>query len=297
MATKPKADVEILSFYGGKVKLEKKPWGDHFRVTRIDEEGKKHSLLSVTRATKRLDKSAPLITWAVGLTCAHVRSFIELSKSSSFSKEEIFLMVDEASKKHQEVKESGGTVGGKIHEFAEAFAHSKISNQPVPILKNYSLPDAEENRKVMNGISAFLDWYNKNDVEFVNMESIVYYNSFFAGDTKEGEIVIEFWGIRDLFARVNGKMTVVDYKTGKAIYTDQRYQLAAYNQAHNSNIDNISKAEQGLILNFNKETGELVEGVFSLEEMALDFTFGFWGLYLTSIREEALEKERLAKKK
>ena len=298
-AKKPKADVEILSFYGGKVKLEKKPWGDHFRVTRIDEDGSRHSIISVTRVIKRLDKSQPLIIWAVGLTCGYVRSKIELSKATSFTKEEIFSLVNEASTKYTEAKESGGTVGGKIHDFAEAFAKSKVENTIPPELKHFTLPDAEENRKVMNGINAFLDWYNEEDVEFLKMEDILYYNSFYAGDTKEGEIVVEFWGIRDLFARVNGVLTNVDYKTGKAIYTDQRYQLSAYNKSHNTNMpDNKgSEAQQGLILNFNKETGELVKGYFTPEEMELDFTFGFCGLYFTSAREEALEKERLAKKK
>lgn len=296
-AKKTKADVEILSFYGGKVRLEKKPWGDHFRVTRIADDGTKHSLISSTRVTKRLDKSAPLIIWAVGLTCTHIRSNIEMSKSSSFTKDEIFSLVSEASTKHTEAKESGGTVGGKIHDFAEAFAHSKVNGTPYPNLKDFVMENPEENRKVENGISSFLDWYNSNKIEFIKMENIVYYNSFYAGDTKEGEIVVEFWGIQDLFARVNNVLTVVDYKTGKSIYTDQRYQLASYFTAYNKNPDNVDKAQQGLILNFNKETGDLVTGTFTPEEMELDFTYGFRGLYFTSIREEALEKERLAKKK
>lgn len=299
MTTKAtKKPIETVSFYGGRALIEKKPWGDHFRFTlQVDGGEKRNGILSATGVTKYLDKSQALLPWAVGLVGSHMTSTFEARAGETFSKEEIFLVVREAVLKPEEAKVAGGKTGDAIHDYAHAFAKAEIAGDTLPEVPKLADMPEEERQKALNGINAFLDFYNGHDVEFLEMEKLVYYNSLLAGDTKEGEEVIEYLGILDLLARVDGKVGVWDYKTGKRVYTDQRYQLSGYRKAWNSNPDNkkLLCAESG-VLSFSKETGELTVCRVSNEESAKDFK-AFLGLHAVALREKELEAERVKEKK
>lgn len=283
----------MVSFYGGRALIEKKPWGDHFRFTIDGRSG----ILSATGVTKYLDKSQALLPWAVGLVGSHMTSTFEARNGDTFSKEEIFLVVREAVLKPEEAKVAGGKTGDAIHDYAHAFAKADITNSPLPEVPKLEDMPEEERQKALNGINAFLDFYNGHEVEFLQMEQLVYYNSFLAGDTKAGEEVIEYLGILDLLARVDGKVGVWDYKTGKRVYTDQRYQLSGYRKAWNSNPDNAKLlCEESGVLSFSKETGELTVCRVSNEESEKDFK-AFRGLHAVALREKELEAEYRNNKK
>ena len=72
----PARPSEIVSFYGGQVQIEKKPWGDHYRFFKIVGSEKLSGLLSATSITKHLDKSKALLPWAVDLVGSHIRTTI-----------------------------------------------------------------------------------------------------------------------------------------------------------------------------------------------------------------------------
>lgn len=288
---KAKTNVEVVSFYGGRVNIEKKPWGDHYRFTIDGRSG----ILSCTGVTKFLDKSQALLPWAVGLVGSHVTSTFEARTSEAFSKEEIFLVVNEAIRKPEEAKVAGGKTGDAIHDFAHEFALADIAGKPFPKIPKMEGMPQEEKDKALNGINAFLDFYNQHDVEFLQMEKLVYYNSLLAGDSKPDEEVVEYLGIIDLLARVDGKVGLWDYKTGKRVYTDQRYQLSGYVKAWNSQSEFV-KCEESGVLSFSKETGDLTVCRVSLEESELDFK-AFRGLHAVAMREKTLEAERIKEKK
>lgn len=275
--------------------IEKKKWGDHFRFKRVWGD-KKDSILFATSITKNLDKSRALLPWAINLVGSHILQGCVGKKT--FHPDEVIALVQEAMQKPEEAKVKGGSTGDIIHNFAHEFAKHILDpkNHNMPSISHLDDQKDDEHRKALNGINAFMDWYASRKIEFVAMEEVVYYNSLLAGDTKEGEHVIEFGGIIDLLAKVNGRLGVWDYKTGKAIYSDQRYQNAGYLKAYNSN-PKYGKALFGGILNFGKETGELVLGEYTLEEIYRDYVFGFKGLYLATVREKELEAEREALKK
>lgn len=282
------------SFYNGRAVIEAKPWGDHFRfIVSVDGEKPRSGILSATGVVKLLDKSQALLPWAVGLVGSHVTSTFDARSGSSFSKEEIFMVVGEAVRKPEEAKIAGGKTGDIIHEFAHKFAKADIARTIPPKIPHEAiaqLPEEEKN-KVLNGINAFLEFYNGNDVEFLEMEKLVYYNSLLAGDSKEGEDIVEYLGIIDLLAKVNKKVGVWDYKTGKKVYSDQRYQLSCYLKAWNSNPDNKKrKCTESGVLSFNKETGELTICKVTNEESERDFR-AFSGLYAVAKREKELKAE------
>lgn len=276
--------------------IEKKPWGDHYRFKRIWGD-KKDSIFFATHITEKLDKSRALLPWAIELVGSHVINGLSTEIDKQFNRDEIVALVTQAMLKPDEAKVAGGNTGTAIHTFAHEFALATMGRTALyPTVDHLDPEKSDEDRKILNGINAFLDWFNSHKVEFVAMEEVVYYNSLLSGDTKEGEPVIEFGGIMDLLAKVDGLLGVFDYKTGKAIYSDQRYQNSGYFKAYNANPTQGQAVFAG-ILNFGKETGELILGRYDKNEVGRDYDFGFKGLYLASVREKELKDERDALKK
>jgi hypothetical protein len=90
----------------------------------------------------------------------------------------------------------------------------------------------------------------------------------------------------DLIAKVNGTLEVLDYKSSKGVYSEQQYQTSSYLKGFNSGkTKGLAKRER--ILNFNKETGELIEKVTEPEESSKNFG-AFLGLYAVALREREL---------
>jgi hypothetical protein len=287
---KEKVIPQTFSFYGGKAIIEKKPWGAHYSHRR---QGEKKTLISVTGITKKLDKSGALIPWAVGLVCTEITAKVEIGGAErQYSKDEVMAMVEEARRAPETAKVSGGTTGTFIHDFAEAFAKAKIAGTELPTLDHLN-PEIEEQQKALNGINAFLDWNLENEVEYLEMEKMFYYNSFLAGDTKEGEELIEYFGYADLVARVNGRLAMIDYKSSKGIYSEQKYQLRGYSHARDKEIlavgvaDTIGLTDCDMVVNFNKLTGELMTEIVEQEDRDKNLK-AFLGLYQVAVREKEL---------
>lgn len=290
MATKEKTPVQTFSFYGGQAIIEKKPWGANYTHRR---QGEKKTLLSVTSITKKLDKSGALIPWAVNLACASILSQLESAGSDAkFGKEEITLMVEEARRSPETAKVEGGQAGQFIHDFAHAFALAKINGTDIPNLDHLD-PQNEVHQRALNGISGFLDWYNENEVEFMDMEKMFYYNSLLAGDTKEEDPIIEYFGYADLVAKVNGRVALIDYKSSKGIYSEQKYQARAYSFARDKEIQAVGVSDVApltdcdMIVNFNKTTGDLMTETIEQEDREKNIE-AFLGLYKVAVREKEL---------
>lgn len=282
---------DIRSFYGGRVQIEVKPWGDYFRYIKVGTTG---GMLSPSAITKNLDKSRALLPWAGNLICTHITSYFEGKSGEMFHRDEIFQIVAEAKLKPEEKKEEGGTSGDMIHDYAHEFAKAVIAGTELPKFDHLDEKNEVE-LKAIKGINAFLQFYNDNDVEFIKMEEPIYYNSFLAGESDENNLV-EFAGRMDLFARINGQLEVVDYKSSKGVYSDQRYQVSGYFKAWNTNASKDQQAKGYRILNFSKETGELIQKFVPAEEVEEDFK-AYKGLYAVALRERVFEAEYQLSKK
>lgn len=285
---------DTYSFYDGKAVLKKRMYGTAPSFRRVDGQD---TILSVTRCTGKLDKSKALIPWSVGLVGTHIRSHFESLDAPHFMRDEILMVVGEAILAPDRAKEAGADTGTLIHDYAHEFAQMKIDGKKgTPSLKHLDEKN-EEHVKALNGIYAFLEWYNSNDVQFLEMEKMVYYNSRLAGDSAMEDPIVEFYGYIDLIARVNGELVVVDYKSSKGVYNEQRYQVAAYKMAFNAPLKGGSEfALSSQIVNFNKLTGELITKKIGEGESELDYA-AFLGLYAVSCRERVLEKEYKDSKK
>jgi len=70
--------------------------------------------------------------------------------------------------------------------------------------------------KAYNSFRKYLDWEKENDVETIFVESPLVSEKY------------KYGGTIDCYAKVNGKLTLLDLKTSKAIYPTMIMQLAAY---------------------------------------------------------------------
>lgn len=228
------------TLYGGDVVIDFYPDSHRYKLV-----GNKDYLISVTSATGVIDKSRFLIPWAVSLTAAHMRQYLEESTENRFTKEELWPVIEEATTQHTVKKEEAATIGNQVHDFAAQFALAKGTGSELP-----GIPE-EADERVIAGINAFLDWYNANSVQFQAVEQLVYSRAH------------EYVGHFDVLAEVNGIPTVIDYKTGRGMYNEFFYQVSGYLHAHNEEHGGI---EQSMILHFDKETGAVSSKILTKED-------------------------------
>lgn len=212
----------VTKLYNGEVEVTFLPNSHRYQVN-----GK--SVIGVTSITGILDKPA-LIYWATGLARDYLSNLLE--RGSKITREEIFT----ACNLHADKKEKAATIGSYVHKFAEDYANAYINGTPKPIiLDNLDI-------EIINGINAFLEFIITHKVEFISTERFVYSRKH------------NFCGKCDAIALVDGKYTLVDYKTSNGIYNEHLYQVSGYSIALEE--EDQKKFDQHIILKFGKETGE-----------------------------------------
>lgn len=246
------------SLYGGEVLIDFYPESHRYKM-----QGRKDYLISATACTGIIDKSRFLIPWAVNLAGTFLKQYVETA--SQITAEELLPIIDEALKQHTIKKEEAGSIGDLVHAWAESFAKAQIENSPMPEISD----DLDE--RVINGINAFLDWYNAHNVKFIHSELMVYSKQY------------GFVGIADAIAEFNGRKMLFDYKTGKAIYNEHLYQVAGYRGAYE---EEHGKLDGAMILHFDKETGNL-----SMRELIDEDQEKNYPVFLSCLTIKQREKE------
>lgn len=226
------ANKEQHSLYGGEIQVEFYPDSHRYKM-----KGERTYLVSVTAATGILDKPA-LIPWAVGVDLAHIKQYLEERAGQKFTLEELEPIIEEARNKHTEKKEQAATFGDYVHDYAQNFAVALINGSQQPEIN----PEWPE--EALQGISAFLEWFNAHEVHFHAAEKLVY--------SKEWNIV----GKADAVAKVDGDHFLIDYKTSKGVWPEHYYQAAAYHKMWNEEHGKELELSGAKILHFSKEDGQ-----------------------------------------
>ncbi|HPQ42907.1 MAG TPA: hypothetical protein PKZ42_01670 [Syntrophales bacterium] len=186
--------------------------------------------ISVTGATSIVDKSRPLIFWAVGLMRDHLLEIVENGKAILSDN------ILEASKLHQQKKEEAANKGSEVHNWIEQYINSKLK-------KNTEKPTMPKDEQILNGVLAFLDWEKQHKVKFLATEKLIY--------SKKHNYV----GLMDAKAKIDGRVCVVDFKTSSGLYNEMRYQVAAYQGADEEETGEQYTGNRWLI-RFDKNTAE-----------------------------------------
>lgn len=190
---------EFLEFelYKGKTKGKFYPNSHAYYV-----DGKRKT--GVTTYLGIVDKSRPLIYWAVGL----FKDFLLENLQDGITEEHI----NEGSKLHAQFKEQAATIGDMAHGWIEKYiAHKlKISKEK---------PEIPEDAKVLNAINGFLSWEKEHKVKFISSERVVYSKKY------------DYIGKMDIEAEVAGQLCLIDIKTSNGLYNTVALQTAAYLKA------------------------------------------------------------------
>lgn len=245
------AEKTLKTLYGGTVPITFYETSHRYKLGDA-----KNYLISVTGATGIIDKSRFLLPWAVNLATAYIRGKADAQAMIPY--EELMAWLPEAEEQHKIKKDQAATIGSMVHDWVENFTLAKATNSPVP-----ELPEDE---KVLTAISAFLDWYNSNHIEYVSTEQLVY--------SKEHG----YCGHFDAVAKINGVRTIIDYKTSKSIaYPEYKLQISAYWVAYEEEYGQC--VDQAMILHFDKESGAVADLKITREEAKRYFDEGFIGAY------------------
>lgn len=248
---------KTATLYGGQITIDFYE-DKHWYIRR----GIRGCIPSVTGATGMIDKSRPLIYWAVNLMRDHLLQIAE--------KGETHINVDdiiEASKLHAQRKEQAATKGTMVHAWIEEYINAKLTGKDTP-----AMPKEQE---ILNGVLAFQQWEQAHNVEFIATEKIVY--------SKKHDYV----GLMDCEAIIDDKRSVVDFKTSSGVYNEMRYQVAAYRAADEEETRNKYDGPNWII-RFDKDTAEFEVKEFN--EQAKDFK-AFLGALALKKRDKELSKK------
>jgi hypothetical protein len=186
---------------------------------------------SVTTILGMLDKPA-LLGWASNCAVDYIAENMEAIKDplDVHRGEQV---LEQARKAYATKRDDAACFGTQAHHAIEAYINGI---DPEEYLK------AEQSR---NAFMAFKSWEEKNHVEWLETEC---------------EVVSETHGYAgrfDAIARINGHKYLVDFKTSKGIYDEMKYQISAYLQAYNEQLQEGQERLKNIaILHLDKETGE-----------------------------------------
>ena len=198
--------MENYKLYGGKVILKFFPEKHIYSVN-------DKVVYGVTSIIGVLDKPA-LIYWAVNMAVDFLGNNWQAGKS--YDEVEIKTLLEDARRAHRIRKDKTADIGEMIHSWIEKYIRARIEKKPVP--------KKPVNKEMKNAIDGFFNWAKKNKVELINCEQKIYSKKY------------KYAGTYDLEAMVDGKRTIIDFKTGKAIYPEMVLQASAYLQAREEEI-------------------------------------------------------------
>ena len=173
------------------------------------------------------DKSGALTQWAANMVCEWIKQNCIIPKRGNYMNGEDYCVsledLDNARFNFREVSQTALDIGSAVHQSIEDYLMTGKDPQKT-----------KEDDRILAGFIAFLEWMDNNHVEVIDVEQTV-----------RGR----YWaGTRDLKAVINGKVAVVDFKTGKAIYANEYGpQIAAYRSPD-------PDVEESWILRLDKET-------------------------------------------
>lgn len=110
----------------------------------------------------------------------------------------------------QEIKERTAGLGSKLHDGYERL----LNGMELNLASDY--PTTKEKKHLLS----FYQWHKDFKPKDIQAEQTV------------ASLEFKFAGTLDLACRIDGKLTIIDFKTGAAIYFSHFLQLAAYKKAY-----------------------------------------------------------------
>lgn len=216
--------METHSLYNGEIELCFNPKKHAYTVgDRI--------ISSVTGIIKIIDKSGPLMWWAVNEARDYIKA--NLKPGEALDEIQITELAEGARKAHQKASGKAAGIGTLAHKYAEKYFTAWLDGTPSP-----QFPVNKEARVC---VETFRDWLTKHSVYPIASEFKIYLRD------------PETAGTCDLEATIDNSHDIADFKTGKAIYPEMWLQLAAYWKAREEETG--TQIDRAWILRFPKDGG------------------------------------------
>ena len=180
----------------------------------------------VTSILQVISKPA-LIAWAAGCASDFWRAAVTEAEDK-ITPEEIETWHKTAKNAHRTISKSAADIGTEVHKYAEC----TLKGLPRPELKSLD---------ATNAAHAFESWVAEHKVEPIHLERIIFSQ--------------EHWyaGTCDFVGRIDGRLSLLDFKTSSGIWPEFRLQVAAYQKAFEEETG--EKIDDRLIVRFDKKTG------------------------------------------
>lgn len=187
------------------------------RYTVWDGGRKVPNVPSVTRVCEVIDKSGPLLNWAVNCALEIVSGAIK--PGVAYDEEVLRTIRSVAARAHREKKRDAADIGTQAHNHLELLLKERVrggNSGPCPWTTSTTGGIRPEEPRVAACIEAAVGWLNSHEVHPIHTERIVY--------SRKHRVV----GKLDNLSIVDGQFALVDWKSSKGIYPEHRLQTAAY---------------------------------------------------------------------
>jgi hypothetical protein len=196
--------------------IRRSPMGRHYKIDGFQ-------FPSVTTIISDCTEKPALVQWSANMVCEFIRQNCYSAPENAFysvGEEDL----DRARFNFRDVSKTALNIGSAVHQSIEDY-----------LMTGKDPERTKEDDRILAGFVAFLEWMEEHHVEVMGVEEMVIGNCWA--------------GTRDLKAKIDGVISVVDFKTSKAIYASEMGpQIAAYRSPD-------ADVEASWILRLDKETG------------------------------------------
>jgi len=186
--------IETTELYGGEVVCEFNPLRHTYTIIKG---GRRYKAPSVTRITSIVDKSGPLMGWAVNQTLDICKGAI--APGTEYAESYLEAVWEAAKKQSRQTKSEAAERGKRLHRAIEA---------------GFAVGGSEQGIELVLSIRDFLGTKN---LRILSNEGKIYSRRY------------RYLGTYDAVAEADGKLYLLDWKSGKSsTYPEYRLQTAAY---------------------------------------------------------------------
>lgn len=220
------------------LKFNKAKWAYYL----VLPDGGRELQAGVTHTCHVIDKSAPLMAWAVKKALEKARRlFIErgyIAEDAAHADALSILYITtldeilaEAKKADSEELEAAGETGHDAHGWIEKYIRAVLEdneNRRLELLAKFPLDE-----RATNCCLAALEWMDKHNVRWIATERKIYSRKHKYAGTMDGLAIVDSCDSPDCCPHhFKDRLTVVDWKTSNHLYIEYLLQTAAYQQAH-----------------------------------------------------------------
>lgn len=253
MSKKQETVREFYKLYDDNVVIEFLPNSHRYNLVKDKKDlTKKISLAGASTIVGKLDKSGPLMKWAVDLTIDDLQESLKNN----------FLPTNEILEKSRNLyirkRDKTADRGTAVHRFLYEYGIDedvvKAWNRMLHFIKDEFGQDfnSETKKQIKKAVTGFLEWCEKNKPEFIFREKVVFSRKY------------KYVGTFDVLMKIKNKTYLIDYKTSKKIYSSHIYQSAGYFIALTEEMPELEIHGTGVISvsaedKIDSKTGEITQ--------------------------------------